>query len=585
MIPYGPEHRLAAGYFCRLSAFPREAQGLLEFLFWLFSQGHTAYPPALLPQAWTEMKDALDDREKDTWETPRWDLLDTEHRLFGDPPSSTPFVLVEGLLTLRVLFKKEEQLAQKLLELKYASLSGFESTPTVPRFQALEGLQRRGVEMALGQGIFLLSGGPGTGKTFTLAHILLQYVLKDPGIPITLLAPTGRAADRIRSSISQELSRQEYQGWKPELTSRLTNLRPRTIHSLLAEKPAAPLRGVIVVDEASMADLHQLCALTAALEVGKAHLILSGDKDQLPSVENGAILSDLTRHRESLSLPAVILTKCFRSGDALVEVSRGLVGFETRELSFEDLKSSFVPGKLEWKSLPSPDHPGGARTIKEILAAEGKILSGILPTPGECRLKHIPPGPLESGEEVRLRDHFSRLDSMIFLCNTRSGLLGTQYVNTLMAQILGTGSFGPGTPVLITRNHREWEIYNGDRGLVYEAPDRSRWVLISRPEGLKILPFRILRSFLEEAWAITIHKSQGSEYRDVKVLLGTGAGSLLTREILYTGITRARRSAVILAPEEVLKTAASRRVQRSTGLPEALNRVSEKLLLPSLSGS
>jgi exodeoxyribonuclease V alpha subunit len=438
----------------------------------------------------------------------------------------------------------------------------------------------------------VISGGPGTGKTFTVAKIL-ALLLEQPGaekIRIALAAPTGKAAARLQEAIKNSKEklncREEIKKLIPEEAS--------TIHRLLGSVPDSPYfrhnRGnplsaeVVVIDEASMVDLALLSKLAQAVP-STARLILLGDKDQLASVEAGAVLGDICDTgkihgysqkfcdalkkiaRENAACPTeggdgpgirdsiVQLRRSYRFGavSGIGEVSRAVN--EGDGIRARDLMKSGSYEDIQWKELPRPE------ALPAVL--KDRIIEGF-----SAYLKETDP--------AKAFDLFNRFR---ILCALREGPHGVHYMNLLVEQILKDeglikrdGRWYPGRPILITRNDYNLRLFNGDVGITLPDPKLGNElrVFFPAPDGsMRTFPPLRLPDH-ETVYAMTVHKSQGSEFEQVLFLMPDRIVPVLTRELIYTAITRARGKVDVWGREGVFGEAVLRRIERLSGLREAL---------------
>jgi exodeoxyribonuclease V alpha subunit len=382
-------------------------------------------------------------------------------------------------------------------------------------------------KLAEGRRVLLLAGGPGTGKTTAVASLLglIRLGCGENGreFPKTALtAPTGRAAARMMESLKSTALD------VPE--ERLTG---RTLHGLLGMSPGRPPfhdernpldAELVVVDEASMVDLPLMNGLLRALP-DRAALLLVGDPDQLPSVEAGALLGDLLAGIARQIVPGtsplegsvVRLSTVYRSSTVILDAAAAV-----RSGDLAALKASFGSEGLSMQQLSSVE-------------AMSHHLAEAYQTLGHERLAVLSP--------------------------LRRGPWGVPDMNDRISLLVGgTTSPFPGMPIVVMRNDPERNLWNGDRGLIILDGDRLRAQFIGG-DHRRVLPLAVLPSW-EPAWVQTIHKSQGSEFDEVIILLPQGAERLLSREILYTALTRARFSVTLFADEEAVKSALERHVVR-----------------------
>jgi exodeoxyribonuclease V alpha subunit len=438
---------------------------------------------------------------------------------------------------------------------------------------------------ALFGGLTILTGGPGTGKTTAVVRMLALLLANDPGLEIALAAPTGKAAARLQESIHGQLAGLPV---GDELRERL-RLDVRTVHGLLGIRPgSARIRhdadhpnpaDVVVVDEASMVDLQIMDRLLAAVKPD-ARLILVGDRDQLASVDAGAVLADLVLARGTtddvrsrgfahrarvLGLEVKVEDSERPLGDALVELRRNY-RFETR------------PGIA---SVATALREGDADRVLEILANDttpdarrvdldrGNLIGALDPL-----LDELPdPGVRDPALWLDLLEHRFRL-----LGATHAGPHGVTALNELVESRLRARGWGtdetwyPGRAILIERNHPGLGLANGDLGVCLAGDRDGRRVFHVRtasgeaPTALAVEQLPAHRT----AWAMTLHKSQGSEFDHVLITLPPGGHPLLSRELLYTGITRAREQVTVFADEATIREAVHAVQRRRTGLAAAL---------------
>jgi exodeoxyribonuclease V alpha subunit len=438
----------------------------------------------------------------------------------------------------------------------------------------------------------VVSGGPGTGKTTTVALVLalLADLLGPAPLRIAIAAPTGKSAARLGQAIRNALTRLP---WPQEIKSTIP-LSATTIHRLLGTIKGSPYFrhhagnklpfDVIVVDEASMVDLALMAKLVDAVP-DDARLILLGDHDQLASVEAGAVLGDICRsdkaegfseHFRDLlekatgekNLPSeesdspnplrdciVILKKSYRFGktSGIGNLSRNINRGEENE-AISSLRKGLLRD-IDWSNTPSPAD------------LHSKIKARAL----EPFLKSI-----EENDPSRSLRSF---ESFRILCALREGPYGSRNINRILEKaLLERGVIRPswpwyaGRPVMISTNNYDLQLFNGDIGIVL-ASREDDWelrVYFPKPDGgiRKIHPIRLPDH--ETAFAMTVHKGQGSEFDKVLLIFPDRPSPLLTRELLYTAITRAKDEVEIWSPEMVLRTTISKKIYRSSGLSDAL---------------
>ncbi|MGZ5052890.1 MAG: exodeoxyribonuclease V subunit alpha [Methylobacter sp.] len=411
--------------------------------------------------------------------------------------------------------------------------------------------QREAAKMAVQQPFCIITGGPGTGKTFTVVKILalLQELTEQP-LHIALAAPTGKAAMRLQESIG-------FSKTKLPCPDAIKNRIPETVttlHRLLGAMPPSsyfrhdaelPLvYDLVVVDEASMVDLALMSKLLDAIKPG-ARLILLGDKDQLASVESGAVLADLAV-AERLQNNVYTLKKSHRFGGAIKELAEAV---------------NLQQDELAWQILSD----GGDDAVQclhedliEYVAAQQADYLQLIKANAEFEL---------------VFQAFSRFQ---VLCSNRQGKNSVADINYRVEQKLAeqqlidlSGLWYVGRPVMVTQNNPALHLYNGDIGIC--LPDASSgqqklMVFFQRPDGSvkKYLPARV--PYCDTVFAMTIHKSQGSEFDEVLIVLPETINPVLTKELLYTAITRAKKTIKLVAEEAVFAATVGQKIERETGL-------------------
>ena len=451
----------------------------------------------------------------------------------------------EEAVYLHDLYEAEQYVAFRLSEMARgeqvppAGLDGL-----IDRIQAEQGIvyapqQRQAVELAAASQVMLLTGGPGTGKTTSLRGVLALF--EQLGLETALAAPTGRAAKRLG----------ELCGMEAATIHRLleTQYDPRSGRLVFAHDEDDPLRAdAVIVDETSMVDILLMRGLLSALRP-ECRLILVGDPDQLPSVGPGNLFSDLIR---SGVVPMVRLTEIFRQA-AESAIVRNAHGVNRGELP--DLRDN----KHDFFFLRRKDPARAAETIVELVQTRLPNNMGIPP------------------EQIQV------------LSPTRKRVTGTAALNRAIQEAVnppapdrperrfGEYVFRQGDRVMQVRNNYDviWKdglttgmgVFNGDIGRIVEVDNRSELITVDF-EGRLVEYTPDMLGELEPAYAITVHKAQGSEYRAVILSVSDGAPVLLTRGVLYTAITRARELLILVGDEDVVArmTANDRQQRRYSGL-------------------
>ncbi len=419
--------------------------------------------------------------------------------------------------------------------------------------------QRAAVRAAASQVTTVLAGGPGTGKTSTVAGLLTLLLEQAEGGQhrprIALAAPTGKAAARLRESVLGSLD-----AWPAADRERLgTEIEAVTVHRLLGWRPDSGNRfrrgrgnplphDIVVVDEASMLSLTLTARLLEALRP-TARLLLVGDPDQLASVEAGAVLADLVAgYGIEEGSPVVRLSTSHRFGTEIGTLA-------------EAVRVGDADRVIDLLSAPGPGGPVEHLAVDDVRAADEALRLRLLSH--ATALRDLAFAGDHGGALRELGEH--RL-----LCAHREGPWGVRPWNDRVERWLSeaTGHFGPhhvGRPLLVTANDRGLRLYNGDTGVMSLREDGRAVAAFGEPDAPQVHAATSLAD-VETAYAMTIHKSQGSQARSVTVLLPEPDSRLLTRELLYTAITRAQESVTLVGSQEAVRAAVERRTQRATGL-------------------
>lgn len=455
---------------------------------------------------------------------------------------------------------------------------------------------------ALIKKFLIISGSPGTGKTTTITKIM-AFVLdvENRNIRIALAAPTGKAAARLQESVKKTKEKLNC----AEAIKEMIPDEAKTIHRLLGsmanssyfqfnEKNTLPY-DLVVIDEASMIDLPLLAKLMAALPP-HASLILIGDKDQLASVDAGAVLGDIcgnfssnifspefARQIEDLSgqkIPSGNIPPSVQ--DSIIQLQQnyrfsnisgiGLLSQAIKEGKEQEVLELLYSGKyadIHWTEIAESE-----KSFKE--------LRQIIIEKYRDYLNAANSGSVSADQIFDLFERFR------ILCALRVGNWGTERINAYIEKILAdAGLINPrslyyeGRPIMVLHNDYNLRLFNGDVGIVLKDKnnDDQLRVFFRDEQGCmrKILPARLPGH--ETVWAMTVHKSQGSEFEEVILILSERDMSVITRELVYTGITRASGYVNILTSKEILSKAISRRIYRQSGLTDALqNQIDQTII-------
>ncbi|WP_430389221.1 exodeoxyribonuclease V subunit alpha [Dyella sp. 20L07] len=494
--------------------------------------------------------------------------------------------------------------------------------------------QRVACALAARSAFTVITGGPGTGKTTTVVRLLglLQTLhRKEVSRPlrIRLAAPTGKAAARLQSSISAQIAKLDVDDHvRDSIPSRVD-----TLHRLLGARPdtrrfrhdnSHPLHlDVLVIDEASMIDLEMMSAILDALP-DDARLILLGDKDQLSSVEAGAVLGDLCRRADvghysestaqwlrevtgdqvdtwvrhdalPLDQHVAMLRHSHRFGansgigQLAQQVNEGNPARVRKLLAQQHVDIAWMDAATDARRLADLVLDGGAKHFAA--RSDGDAPQGYrhyLQWLQQARPKaHAEPASFDAWARGALH----AFGSFQLLCALRQGPLGTEGLNRQITSILHQANlidsnqeWYEGRPIMVTRNDYSLGLMNGDIGIALRVPDESgvlhlrvAFEVAGDTEDAAtrirfVLPSRLGER--ETVYAMTVHKSQGSEFDHAALVLPSEASAVMTRELLYTGITRARRWFSLLATAQSIAWSLDNRSRRQSGLPWAMDQQS-----------
>ena len=457
--------------------------------------------------------------------------------------------------------------------------------------------QQNAVRATVAHNLTVITGGPGTGKTTIVCSILRALLKKLDMKPadVALAAPTGRAAQRMGEALRAQCEMAKAacsSDADKDSCEVIGKLEGTTVHSLLGgygpkwtynEENPLPHR-LVIVDECSMVDLLLMRSLLAALRKD-CRLVLLGDKNQLPSVEAGAVLGDLMEigSRGGKDDEAFVelnesrrfkknLKKCatqFNDGDSsgIREAKLPRTGDKKWTDALEDKNTE---NGCFWYELSGDKLPAKVDAlVKEWASVYGLVKDGALVKAAKAVRNDEKAFAGECTDATRAL--FKALDASRILAVVRKGPFGVNHVNELLLkERLGRNPIEPliddGIPVIVTKNTRSLNLFNGDVGVTVKRPGRGVYVLFPRGEKVVCCPVSLLPEH-ELAYAMTVHKSQGSEFENVMVVLPDDENHpLLNRQIVYTGITRAKKRAVVVGTEKALTAALSRKIERDTGV-------------------
>lgn len=502
----------------------------------------------------------------------------------GQPGDYRPMILDGSRLYLQRYWAYEQTVAQAIRR-RCRSVATKEKTIRLKSellqvFPEGDHGQQQAILSALTQGFTVVSGGPGTGKTYTLAKLILIMHQLDPsaGLRIKLAAPTGKAVMRLQQSIERAMRAMGHHLGDPPFGPE--NIQ--TLHRLLGAREGPSgfthhpdnqlLVDMVMVDEASMIDLALMAALMGAMP-DDARLVLIGDKNQLASVEAGAVLGDICmgvddQHAPSMQQDAagtrdgvledriVLLTNGYRFG---------------KQSGIDALAAAVHAGDFH-----EAEHLLNKKTCRDVSFKSIKDTQALQSALHSLAMENMAPS-FEKNDPVEM---MARLEGLVILSPLRNGPWGINTLNPWVEQVLikhgsikpwdaGREGWYPGRPVMVEQNDYHHHLFNGDLGVVAHTNgnvNASLTVYFSdNAGGYKTVPVQQLPAH-QTAYAMTVHKSQGSEFDRVVLVLPQRETPLLTRELIYTAITRARGSVEIWGTRQSLKMAIRQRIKRTSGL-------------------
>jgi len=502
------------------------------------------------------------------WPDPvTWEAVVAASDMVGDGSGDEPLVLVEDRLYLERYFRYEEQVADlirsRVAEPRVELAAGMRSAIAAVLGDDGDDRQRLAVETVLTGRFTVIAGGPGTGKTYTVAALLATLAAGSEGEPprVALAAPTGKAAARLTEAVA------EYAApvGDPAVREWLQELEATTIHRLLGwtwdrgrfvHHAANPLSyDWVIVDELSMVSLPLAAKLMDAVRP-EAAVVLVGDSFQLTSIEAGTVLSDIvgpaadddTKSKAAIADRIVVLDRVhrFEEAGAIAELAAAV---RTGDADAALAVLTGGDGAVAWIEDRSS---AGFTALRERVVEERAELVRVAGT----------------GRDA---EALQRLNELAVLCAHRQGPASVarwqrDVETALDDRFTGLryhGEWYPGRPVMITSNDYTLGLFNGDIGVVVDTDDGLR-VVFDRGGIRSFSP-----SHLGEratVHALTIHKSQGSQFDEVVVVLPRETSRLLTRELLYTAVTRASGRVTVVGDEAVVRQAVERSVQRASGL-------------------
>jgi exodeoxyribonuclease V alpha subunit len=481
-----------------------------------------------------------------------------------DGGAERPLRLVGGALYLDRYWREERGVADDLIALGRRPPADVREDVLADGLARLFGAdgdsgQRRAAETAVRRRFAVVAGGPGTGKTTTVARIvalLLEQAAGGAEPLVALAAPTGKAAARLVEAVHAEARSLDV---AEDVRERLLALDASTLHRLLGWRPGTHSRfrhdrgnrlphDVVIVDETSMVSLSLMARLVEAVRAD-ARLILVGDPGQLTSIEAGAVLGDIVG--PGAGEPGiVVLDRVHRYGGGIARVADAIRRGDGDAVIDALGAVTWIPVDVadpEAETALAPVREGVVATARAVLDAAGA----------------------GAGERA-----IHALGAFRVLCAHRRGPHGVSAWTARIEGWLGPqldgagGEWYVGRPLLVTENDYGLQLYNGDTGVVIDGAGELRAVFERHGRLLELSPTRL--AAVDTVYAMTVHKSQGSQFGTAAVLLPDPASPILTRELLYTAVTRAREHLILAGTEEAIRAAVARPVARASGLRQRL---------------
>jgi len=494
----------------------------------------------------------------------------------GEPGEFKPLILTaDGLLYLYRYWQSEQQVAKAIRQrLQHSDvlpetqklkefISGWQNT--LPDID----WQKVAVLSALQRQFCVISGGPGTGKTTVVLKVLQCLQLLENAPRIALAAPTGKAAARLQQAISQHTGEQ----YAAKTLHRLLGISARFDQGRYSAERPLPV-DVLIVDEASMIDINLMAITLKALPL-HARLILLGDSDQLASVESGAVLANLCADQPSFSADFSAWVK--QISEIELPATNAVNPLEDSLVKLQHSYRFAAGGQVGL--LAQAVNQGDVGVVNDLLRNQ---IPSALPEPTAENIQQ----ELQTGYQPFIEAIEQRLDAVSciqafeqfrLLCAVKNGTQSVYAVNQMMTNMLAkrgwrtAQAYYPGRPIMITQNHYRQNLFNGDIGLILPNGEGELQACFLFGDELRWLPLSRLPAH-ETVFAMTVHKSQGSEFDHIGLILPEEDSAVLSRELVYTAVTRARQSVRILSTQPVLQQAVQRRHQRESGLAKLLSK-------------
>ncbi|UPA09322.1 exodeoxyribonuclease V subunit alpha [Borrelia nietonii YOR] len=466
-----------------------------------------------------------------------------------DEKITTPLILENNIyIYTQKNFREEEELIKKI-EQRLKDNKSEINDQRIQNIMAklntkdLSEEQINSIKKSLKSNFFILSGGPGTGKTTTINYILKAIDIHlNVKQKVALVAPTGKASQKLKSSLKEPFQ---------NLETRYSTVQKLLKMSFISKDnkydEANPLEfEIIIIDEASMIDASTFLKLLKAVNTS-TKLIITGDKNQLPSIAGGNVYSSLTAIKEIRNENVEILKKNFRSNDEINLLADAIYKEDT------DLIDTRLNAN---KNI----------ILKDInkVNIENELLNHI-----KNLYKNISNFELSSLNDKGIESIINALLNNVILCSRNFGKFGTKRINEIIKLYLKK-IYGNliGQIILITQNDYKNDLFNGERGILFRENSKIYALFKKEDEKYKKINFNLINKF-ELSFATTIHKSQGSEYQHVQIIIEDHP--FLTKELLYTAITRAKESIEIISNKDIIKNVSLKTIKRDSKILEHID--------------
>ncbi|WP_421622611.1 exodeoxyribonuclease V subunit alpha [Borrelia sp. MN22-0132] len=461
----------------------------------------------------------------------------------------TPLILENNIhIYTQKNFREEEELIKKIDQ----RLKDNKSEITTQRIQNimnnlntkdLSEEQINAIKKSLKSNFFILSGGPGTGKTTTINYILKAIDMHlNVKQKVALVAPTGKASQKLKSSLKES-----FKNLETEYSTVQKLLKMSFINKGNKYDEANPLEfEIIIIDEASMIDSSTFLKLLKAVKTS-TKLIITGDKNQLPSIAGGNVYSSLTQIKEISDENVEILKKNFRSNDEINLLAKAIYQEDTNLIDIQLNANKNI-------------------ILKDInkVNIENELLNHT-----KDLYKKISNFDLNSLNNKEIKLIINALLSNVILCSRNFGKFGTKRINEIIKLYLKK-IYGNliGQIILITQNDYKNDLFNGERGILFRENSKIYALFKREDEKYKRINFNLINKY-ELSFATTIHKSQGSEYQHVQIIIEDHP--FLTKELLYTAITRAKESIKIISSKDIIKNVSLKTIKRDSKISDHID--------------